>query len=168
MPSEQLLPELEVETTVGMPAKCILYNDDWHTFDEVIVQIVKATGCSIEDAERLTWEVHTNGKAAVYEERSAIASASAAFSRRSRSIRVSRCSASAKERLPLCVALPEGEQGSRLQSLRCSKRAKVLAKALALQLIDQPRCTRRWMFQRFECTRELPPGCKNTSNNEHP
>ena len=67
MPSEQLLPELEVETTVGMPAKCILYNDDWHTFDEVIVQIVKATGCSIEDAERLTWEVHTNGKAAVYE-----------------------------------------------------------------------------------------------------
>ncbi|GIV55259.1 MAG: hypothetical protein KatS3mg040_0027 [Candidatus Kapaibacterium sp.] len=67
MPNEQLLPQLEVETTVGMPAKCILYNDDWHTFDEVIVQIVKATGCSIEDAERLTWEVHTNGKAAVYE-----------------------------------------------------------------------------------------------------
>lgn len=67
MPSEQLLPELEVETTVGTPAKCILYNDDWHTFDEVIVQLVKATGCSIDEAESLTWAVHTRGKAAVYE-----------------------------------------------------------------------------------------------------
>ncbi|MCS7000356.1 MAG: ATP-dependent Clp protease adaptor ClpS [Bacteroidota bacterium] len=67
MPTEQFLPELEVETTVGTPAKCILYNDDWHTFDEVIAQLVKATGCSVEEAESLTWEVHTRGKAAVYE-----------------------------------------------------------------------------------------------------
>ncbi|MCX7929905.1 MAG: ATP-dependent Clp protease adaptor ClpS [Chlorobi bacterium] len=67
MPTEHLLPELEVETIVGSPAKCILYNDDWHTFDEVIVQLVKATGCSIEEAEHLTWEVHTRGKATVFE-----------------------------------------------------------------------------------------------------
>lgn len=65
--SQQLLPELELETTVGTPATCILYNDDWHTFDEVIVQLVKAISCSIEEAEQLTWEVHTRGKAAVYQ-----------------------------------------------------------------------------------------------------
>ncbi len=54
-------------TGVDIPAKVILYNDDWHTFEEVIVQLMKATGCGRERAEALTWEVHTRGKAAVYE-----------------------------------------------------------------------------------------------------
>jgi ATP-dependent Clp protease adaptor protein ClpS len=66
-PSEEL-EVLEAETTsTELPAKVILYNDDWHTFEEVIVQLMKATGCSRERAEALTWEVHTCGKAAVYE-----------------------------------------------------------------------------------------------------
>jgi ATP-dependent Clp protease adaptor protein ClpS len=66
-PSEEL-EVLEAETTsTELPAKVILYNDDWHTFEEVIVQLMKATGCSREHAEALTWEVHTRGKAAVYE-----------------------------------------------------------------------------------------------------
>lgn len=54
-------------TGVDLPAKVILFNDDWHTFEEVIVQLMKATGCGRERAEALTWEVHTRGKAAVYE-----------------------------------------------------------------------------------------------------
>lgn len=66
-PSEEL-EVLEAETTsTELPAKVILYNDDWHTFEEVIVQLMKATCCSRERAEALTWEVHTRGKAAVYE-----------------------------------------------------------------------------------------------------
>jgi ATP-dependent Clp protease adaptor protein ClpS len=66
-PSEEL-EVLEAETTsTELPAKVILYNDDWHTFEEVIVQLMKATGCSRERAEALTWEVHTRGKAAVFE-----------------------------------------------------------------------------------------------------
>jgi len=66
-PSEEL-EVLEAETiSTELPAKVILYNDDWHTFEEVIVQLMKATGCSRERAEALTWEVHTRGKAAVYE-----------------------------------------------------------------------------------------------------
>jgi len=66
-PSEEL-EVLELESTgTDLPAKVILYNDDWHTFEEVIVQLMKATGCSRERAEALTWEVHTRGKAAVYE-----------------------------------------------------------------------------------------------------
>jgi hypothetical protein len=54
-PSEEL-EVLEAETTsTELPAKVILYNDDWHTFEEVIVQLMKATGCSRERAEALTW-----------------------------------------------------------------------------------------------------------------
>lgn len=45
----------------------ILFNDDFHTFDEVIVQILKATHCSIQRAEQCTWEVHNNGKSNVFQ-----------------------------------------------------------------------------------------------------
>ncbi len=64
-------PEVEVDTTeetrLDAPWRVILYNDDIHTFDEVIFQLMKATGCSLPEAEALTWKVHTEGKAAVYE-----------------------------------------------------------------------------------------------------
>lgn len=46
--------------------KVLLFNDEWHTFDEVINQIIKATNCSVSHAEKLTAEVHEKGKALVY------------------------------------------------------------------------------------------------------
>jgi len=55
------------EVDVQEPAKVILFNDEVHTFEEVIGQIVKATGCDTPRAEALTWEVHATGKAAVFE-----------------------------------------------------------------------------------------------------
>jgi ATP-dependent Clp protease adaptor protein ClpS len=56
-----------VDTTdVGLPCKVILYNDNVHTFDQVIVQLIKAVGCSREQAENYAMEVHTKGKAAVF------------------------------------------------------------------------------------------------------
>lgn len=62
------IEEIKVDsgTEIGLPAKVILFNDDFHTFDEVIAQLIKATGCSYAKAEALTWEVHTKGKAVVY------------------------------------------------------------------------------------------------------
>lgn len=65
----QELEQIEVTTTnnTDFPMRVILFNDDWHTFDEVINQIIKATGCSFDHAEQLTWEVHNSGKANVYE-----------------------------------------------------------------------------------------------------
>ena len=58
---------LPVMAGLDAPWKVILYNDEVHTFDEVISQLVKATGCSTSRAEKLAWELHTKGKAAVYE-----------------------------------------------------------------------------------------------------
>ena len=55
----------KIETYI--PAKVIVYNDDWHTFDEVIYQIMKAIKCDLYTAEQLTWEIHTKGKAVVFE-----------------------------------------------------------------------------------------------------
>ena len=58
--------ELDDEVQTQEPAKVILFNDDVHTFDEVIGQLIKATKCTHEKAEALAWEVHTNGKAVVF------------------------------------------------------------------------------------------------------
>ncbi len=55
------------DVLVEQPAKVILFNDEVHTFDEVIGQIIKATGYDLAKAEELTWEVHNTGKAMVYE-----------------------------------------------------------------------------------------------------
>lgn len=59
--------EVEQAVALGFSARVVLFNDEEHTFDEVIVQIIRATGCSVERAELLTLEVHHTGKAIVFE-----------------------------------------------------------------------------------------------------
>jgi ATP-dependent Clp protease adapter protein ClpS len=59
--------EKDTDILVEQPAKVILFNDEIHSFDEVIGQIIKATGCTTTKAEALTWEVHNSGKAMVFE-----------------------------------------------------------------------------------------------------
>ncbi|MEX0736585.1 MAG: ATP-dependent Clp protease adaptor ClpS, partial [Bacteroidota bacterium] len=49
------------------PARVILYNDEVHTFEEVIGQLIKALGCDTTKAEALTWEVHNIGKSNVFQ-----------------------------------------------------------------------------------------------------
>ncbi len=56
----------ENKTTVELPGKVVLYNDDWHTFDEVIFQLMKAVNCSLVQARNFAFEVHFKGKAIVF------------------------------------------------------------------------------------------------------
>ena len=56
----------ETTTDSKLPFKVILYNDDWHSFDEVIVQLIKAIQCNIEQARAFAFEVHVKGLAMVY------------------------------------------------------------------------------------------------------
>ena len=69
--SEYDMPEPELlvaeETDVLVPGRVILYNDEVHTFDEVIIQLIKATGCSMTEAQRLAFEVDSQGLACVFE-----------------------------------------------------------------------------------------------------
>ena len=57
----------DVETIVEVPVKVLLFNDNIHTFDEVIGQVSKAIGCGSDHAEKIAWEVHTKGKSIVYD-----------------------------------------------------------------------------------------------------
>jgi len=56
----------EEKTDINIGSRVVLFNDDWHTFEEVIAQIIKATKCSFIEARDKTFEVHVNGKAVVY------------------------------------------------------------------------------------------------------
>ncbi len=66
-PSEYGETELYETTELGLASRVVLYNDEIHTYDEVITQIRKATRCSLQKAEILTIEVDTQGKAVVYD-----------------------------------------------------------------------------------------------------
>jgi ATP-dependent Clp protease adaptor protein ClpS len=66
-PDVAVSEEDEVSDSFDNPWRVILYNDEVHSFDEVIMQLIKATGCSTAHAERKAWEVHTRGKANVFE-----------------------------------------------------------------------------------------------------
>ena len=58
--------EKDVDVLQQEPAKVILFNDEVHTFDEVIGQLIKALRCTQSKAEGLAIEAHNNGKAMVY------------------------------------------------------------------------------------------------------
>lgn len=63
------LPEIQDDTKskAAEPAWVILYNDDWHTFDDVITQLVKAGACDADTAAFHAWTVHTEGRSRVFD-----------------------------------------------------------------------------------------------------
>ena len=62
---ESIVKEL-VDTRTDEPWTIILYNDDVHTFGEVILQLVKATKCAAEEAARIVLKAHIAGRAVAY------------------------------------------------------------------------------------------------------
>ncbi len=54
------------DTDITLESRVVLYNDDWHTFDEVIAQLMKAVNCTYEKGRAFAFEVHVKGKAIVY------------------------------------------------------------------------------------------------------
>lgn len=52
-------------TSLGEARKVILYNDEDHTQDEVVAQIVKAIACTPQRAEEIMFEAHSRGRAVV-------------------------------------------------------------------------------------------------------
>lgn len=56
----------QLEESLDSPWVVILYNDDWHPYDQVVFQVQKATGCNLEKAVWITHEAHTSGRAVAY------------------------------------------------------------------------------------------------------
>ncbi len=63
-PQEEIIEEVIDDT--GTLSRVVLFNDDEHTFDEVIAQLIKALNCSFETARDYAFETHAKGKAIVF------------------------------------------------------------------------------------------------------
>ncbi|MCC5914650.1 MAG: ATP-dependent Clp protease adaptor ClpS [Balneolaceae bacterium] len=66
-PEVDVMEETKEDELIDSPWRLILFDDDIHTFDEVINQLIKALGCSLAKAEQITMKVHNEGKATVFE-----------------------------------------------------------------------------------------------------
>ena len=66
-PETDVLVEETPETRIHTPWRVILYDDDIHTFEDVIVQLMKAVGCSARQGYKHALTVHTTGKDTVFE-----------------------------------------------------------------------------------------------------
>ena len=62
--TQELISPTDIDTTTEN-FTLILFNDNFHSFEEVIEQVMKAAGYGYDKAEAITNEVHTKGKAAV-------------------------------------------------------------------------------------------------------
>ncbi|NLT51690.1 MAG: ATP-dependent Clp protease adaptor ClpS [Ignavibacteria bacterium] len=63
---EKYEPVIEEDTAIALPFNVTLFNDDIHTFNEVIDQLIKAINCSFTQARSYAFEVHVKGKAVVF------------------------------------------------------------------------------------------------------
>ena len=65
---ERVLPRWEEDerTDDTGPYVVILYNDDHHGMDEVVLQLQKATGYDIERCVQVMFEAHSRGRAIAY------------------------------------------------------------------------------------------------------
>ena len=62
-----VLEDQDEENSLANPWVVVLFNDEIHTFEEVISQLIKATKCTPSQAELWAWTVHSKGKVAVFE-----------------------------------------------------------------------------------------------------
>jgi len=61
-----LIEPTDIDHT-GSDFRVILYNDAWHSMEEVVLQIVKATGYSEPKAAAIMMEAHRKGRAICYQ-----------------------------------------------------------------------------------------------------
>jgi ATP-dependent Clp protease adapter protein ClpS len=62
--TEELLSPTDIDVS-SEGFTLILYNDSFHEFEEVIEQVMKATGYGHDKAESITMEAHNKGRAVV-------------------------------------------------------------------------------------------------------
>ncbi len=65
-PDDNYSTEMETENNIDTLYRVFLFNDDYHTFDEVINQLIKAINCSFNKARAFAFEVHVKGKSMVF------------------------------------------------------------------------------------------------------
>lgn len=61
----ELLEDTRKSTDTDKPWKAVLFNDEDHSFEEVIIQVMKAIKCDFEKAKSITLQAHYRGRSIV-------------------------------------------------------------------------------------------------------
>jgi ATP-dependent Clp protease adapter protein ClpS len=64
-PGVTTLERIDADSILGKPYQTILYNDENHSMDEVVSQIIKAIHCSPGKATEIMMQAHKNNRASV-------------------------------------------------------------------------------------------------------
>lgn len=64
-PAPHESPQEEVEHYPGEGYRVTLFNDDFHSVDEVVGQLIKALACPLDIAVEIMLQAHTSGSAVV-------------------------------------------------------------------------------------------------------
>lgn len=62
----EVAEQTEERTEIQRPWQVILFNDDWHDFNDVVLWVQKATGCNEQVAYQITLTAHTTGQAVCF------------------------------------------------------------------------------------------------------
>lgn len=62
----KIFDDTRTDNILGSPYNVILFNDNHHSFDEVVLQVIKAVKCDPQRAVSITMEAHTNGQAIAF------------------------------------------------------------------------------------------------------
>ena len=62
----EIIPDLDDGDSDGGAYRVILYNDDYHSIDEVIAQVMKACECGKMKAVKITIDAHRKGRTTCY------------------------------------------------------------------------------------------------------
>jgi len=57
----------DISTLLGKPHKVVLFNDEHHSFEEVVIHVQRSVKCDLNKAYSITIEAHNNGKAIAYQ-----------------------------------------------------------------------------------------------------
>ena len=66
MSKEKVLDETETTNCLGTPHNVILFNDEVHSMDEVMIQVIVSLNCTEKRAYELVMMAHSKGRAIVF------------------------------------------------------------------------------------------------------
>jgi ATP-dependent Clp protease adapter protein ClpS len=64
--TEKPVDKVDVTSIIGNPYNVIIFNDSVHSMEEVVTQLMKATGCDEMRAHQIMLGAHKTGRAIAY------------------------------------------------------------------------------------------------------
>jgi hypothetical protein len=58
--------DISIGNILGSPYNVILFNDNDHSFDEVVAQVMNSVKCGAAKAQQITMEAHTTGQSIAF------------------------------------------------------------------------------------------------------